>query len=347
MLSPKKRRSAKPAFPYPLVNAHTHAAMLGFRGRWEDLSLKEWLEKHIWPAEKKIVTPDFVYRQTKKAVKEMKQNGIGVFNDMYFFEKEVARAAEETKIKAIIGEGILDFPTPSAKTPAIALKITEELLKTYKNNPYVSVAVAPHSIYAVNRENLLLSKKLARHYQTLFHIHLAETKSEFENCLKRHQTTPVGYLDKLGLLDEKSLLAHCVWLTKKDIQIIARRKAKVIHCPLSNLKLGSGIAPISQLLENGVTVCLGTDGPASSNRLDIWEAGKFAGLLQKGINQNPKELPIKEIAKMMTVNGLKSLNIKKINGQAVSTMEKDIEKTGDFNFLYEKNSRELKFCGAC
>lgn len=339
----KHNFSTKISFPFPLVNAHTHAAMLGFRGKWEDLPLKEWLEKHIWPAEKKFVTPNFVYRQTQKAIAEMKQNGIAVFNDMYFFEKEVARAAQEMKIKAVVGEGILDFPTPSAKTPAIALKITEELLKTYKNDPYVSVAVAPHSIYTVSQENLILAKKIAREHQTLFHIHLAETKSELENCLKKYQLTPVGYLDKLDLLDEKSLLAHCVWLNKKDIEIIAKRKAKVIHCPLSNLKLGSGIAPVSQLLENGVTVCLGTDGPASSNRLDIWEAGKFAGLLQKGINQNPQKLPAKEIIKMMTTNGLKALNIKKINGQTISEIEKSIEKTANFNFLYEKNCAELKF----
>lgn len=333
----------KRKFNLPLVNAHTHAAMIYFRGMAEDIPLKIWLEKYIWPAEKKKVTADFVYRETKKAIREMKKNGIRAFNDMYFFEKEVARAAKEMKIKAVIGEGILDFPTPGAKTPFQALKITEDLLNKYRNDPYISVAVAPHSIYTVCKENLILAKKLARKYKAIFHIHLAETKSEFKDCLRKNKTTPVGYLEKLGILDEKTVLAHCVWLTDNDIKVLAKRKAKVVHCPLSNLKLGSGIAPVAKMIKKGVTVALGTDGPASSNRLDIWEAGKIAGLLQKGINLDPGQLPVKEVIKMMTVNGLRILDIKKINGKSASEIEKEIKRTKNFNFLYELNVNELKF----
>jgi len=333
----------KKNFNLPLINTHCHAAMIAFRGMAEDLPLKVWLEKYIWPAEKKKVTPSFVYRQTKKAIREMKKNGIKIFNDMYFFEKEVAKAAKEMKIKVVIGEGILDFPTPSAKTPLQALKITEDLLKAYKNDPYILVAVAPHSIYTVSRENLILAKKLAKRYKALFHIHLAETKFEFEECLNKNKITPVEYLDKLEILDEKAILAHCVWVTEKDIEILAKRKAKVVHCPLSNLKLGSGIAPISKMIEKGVCVSLGTDGPASSNRLDIWEAGKFAALLQKGITQDPSKLPAKEVIKMMTINGLEALDIKEIEGKKIREIEKEIEKTKNFNYLYELNVNKLKF----
>ncbi len=318
----------------PLVNAHTHAAMIAFRGIIEDVLLDDWLNKYIWPIEKKKVNPKFVYEQTKSAILEMQKNGIKVFNDMYFFEEEVAKAAEELKMRAVIGEAILDFPTPSARTPEEALEITEKLLLKYKNNPYVSVAVAPHSIYALSRENLFKAKKLSQKYNAVFHIHLAETETEFENCLKTNNLTPVGYLEKLGLLNNKTVLAHCVWVNDEDISILAKRKASVVHCPLSNLKLGSGIAPVAKMLEKGVNVCLGTDGPASSNRLDIWEAGKIAALLQKGVNNDPTKIPAKKAVEMMTINGLKALGI---------NIENDFSKEKDYNFLYELNVDELKF----
>ncbi|MEW5908125.1 MAG: amidohydrolase [Patescibacteria group bacterium] len=329
-------------FNLPLVNTHTHAAMFAFRGLAEDVPLQEWLNKYIWPLEKEKVNPKFVYENTKLTIGEMRKNGIRVFNDMYFFEEEVARAAEEMKMRAIIGEGILDFPTPSARMPEEALEITEKLLIKYKNNPYVSVAVAPHSIYTLSEENLIKAKKLAEKYDVLYHIHVAETKSEFDDCLKKNKTTPVGYLEKIGLLDEKTILAHCVWLTDEDINILAKTKAKVVHCPLSNLKLGSGIAPVAKMIEKGITVALGTDGPASSNRLDIWEAGKFATLLQKGITNDPTKIPVKKAVEMMTINGLKALGIDNFNGRSVTDLEKEIE-TENFNYLYELNSDEIEF----
>ena len=333
----------KKDFNLPLVNVHTHTAMIGFRGLVEDVPLKEWLEKYIWPAEKEKVTPEFVYEETKKAIVEMKRNGIKAFGDMYFFEREVARAAKEMKMKVVIGEGIIDFPTPSAKTPLEALKTTESLLKKYQNDSYVTVAVTPHSIYTVSEENLISAKELARKYNTIFHIHLAETKQEFDECLKKNKTTPVGYLDRLGLLDEKTVLVHCVWVTDDDIDILTKRKAKVVHCPLSNLKLGSGIAPIAKMLEKDICVALGTDGAASSDRLDIWEAGKIAALLQKGTTQDASKLPTKQVIRMMTTNGMRALNIKELDGKSIEEIEKKIEEIGDFNFLYELNVSELRF----
>lgn len=325
----------KTAFLFPLVNAHTHAAMVGFRGMAEDIPLKTWLEKYIWPSEKKYVSPKFVYENTRKAIGEMKKNGISVFCDMYFFEDEVARAARELKIKVVIGEVILDFPTPSAKNTGEALEIAERQLKKYKNDPYVSAAVAPHSIYAVSKKNLIEAKKLAQKYNSIFHIHLAETKSEFDECRKKNKCTPVEYLDRLGILNDKSVLAHCVWVTDKDIKILAKRKANVVHCPLSNLKLGSGIAPISKMIENGVNVCLGTDGAASSNRLDIQEAGKFAALLQKGMANDPTQIPARIAFELMTINGLKALGTKKIGKKTLKDIRNGINKTKDFSFIYE------------
>lgn len=321
-------------FSFPLVNAHTHAAMIAFRGLAEDVPLKEWLEEYIWPMERKNVNPDFVYKNTKRAISEMKENGIKVFCDMYFFEDEVARAAEEEKTHAIIGEVLIDSKTPSAECFDEGLATAEKQIIKYKDNDFISVAVAPHAIYTVCENNLIKAKNLARKYGVLYHTHLAETKEEFDDCQKRHNLTPVGYMDKLGLLDDKTLLAHCVWVTDDDIGILAERNAKVAHCPVSNLKLGCGIAPVSKMLEKGVVVALGTDGPASSDRLDIWEAGKMAALLQKGINHDPAKISAKTAIKMMTTNGLRALDMGKIDGEILSDIEEKIKNLGNCGILY-------------
>lgn len=333
----------KQKFKFPLVNVHTHAAMVAFRGIAEDMPLQEWLEKNIWPAEKKNVNLKFVYEKTKEAILEMKNNGIKVFSDMYFFEDKVVEASKELGMHVVVGEGILDFPTPSAKTPEEAFEITEKFLIKYQNDPMVKVAVAPHSIYAVSEKNLIKARKLAEKYDAIFHIHLAETKAEFDECLKKNRLTPIAYLDKLGILNKRSVLAHCIWVTDEDIEIMAKRKVSVVHCPLSNLKLGSGIMPLAKMLKKGINVCLGTDGAASSNRLDIWEAGKFAALIQKGINHDPSIITTKDVVKMMTVNGLKALGFSEIDGRKVSDMEKEIEMAENFNFLYGLNSNEVGF----
>lgn len=330
-------------FKLPLVNAHTHAAMIAFRGLAEDIPLEVWLGKYIWPMEKKKVNKRFVFEQTKKAIREMKKNGIRAFCDMYFYEEEVAKAAEELKMYALIGEGIIDFLNPKSEKAQKDIEKTEKLLIKYQSHPYISVAVTPHSIYTVSAENLIKTKKLALKYNALYHIHLAETKKEFDDCKEKHKLTPVSYLQKLGLLDEKTLLAHSVWVTEKDIDILAKNKAKVVHCPLSNLKLGSGIAPIAKMIEAGIVVALGTDSAASSNRLDIWEAGKIAALVQKGINHDPTKLPAKEVIKMMTLNGMKALGIKEIDGKTMTDVEKILNQIKDYSFLYELNINELKF----
>lgn len=327
----------------PIVNAHAHSAMVGFRGLAEDLPLQRWLEEHIWPAEKREVTADFVYAKTKEAIAEMRKNGIRLFLDMYFFEEEVARAAKEAGLPVVIGEGILDFPTPSARTPDEALEKTEQLLREFRDDPLVKVAVAPHSIYTVSRENLLRAGKLAEKYTAPLHIHLAETRREFDDCLERNGKTPTAYLDELGLLDERAVLAHCVWMTDQDLDLVAARKSSVVHCPLSNLKLGSGIAPVAKMLEREINVCLGTDGAASSNRLDIWEAGKIAALLQKGCNFDPTEMPSKTAIKMMTVNGLKALGFSQFGEKNISVWEAEIEAGKDWGFLYALNVEEIDF----
>ncbi|MFZ3055007.1 MAG: amidohydrolase [Minisyncoccales bacterium] len=322
----------KKEFNLPLINAHCHAAMVGFRGMAEDLPLKNWLNDVIWPLEAKMVTPSFVYEQTKIAIKEMKENGIAAFMDMYYYQDEVARACEEMNMPVVLGEGLIDLKGQEVFDRD--LKETERLLEKYKDHPFIKVSVAPHSPYTVNKSNLIKAKELARKYNAIYQLHVAETKEEFDNSIKEHNLTPVEYLESIGVLDEKTVLIHCVWLTDNDILIIAKNNCKVVHCPLSNLKLGSGIAPIAKLLKAGVAVALGTDGAASSNRLDIWEAGKFAALLQKGANQDPTLLPVQEVIKMMTINGVKVLGFENILGVIVREIEGDIEKE-EFNYLYD------------
>ena len=330
-------------FKIPLVNSHAHAAMTAFRDLAEDLPLNKWLNDFIWPAEKKQVNPQFVYKETKKAIAEMKKNGIGAFADMYFFEEEVARAAIELKMPVVLGEGILDFPTPSAKTPEEALRKTEKLLQKYKNHPLVSVSVAPHSIYAVCGKNIQKAKMLAKKYKAIMQIHTAETKKEFDDCRKKNKKTPVEYLNSLGVLDEKTVLIHCVWVTDGDIDLIKKRKANVVHCPLSNLKLGSGIMPLHKFLAKGVTVALGTDGSASSNRLDIWEAGKMAALLQKGTNLDSTLIPVEKTLEMMTINGMEILGLKEIAGKSLVGWKKELKKAKNLADLYYLNANEIKF----
>jgi len=315
----------------PLINAHCHAAMVGFRGMAEDLPLKEWLNDVIWPLEAKMVTPEFVYEQTKIAIKEMKENGIAAFMDMYFYEDQVARACEEMEMPVVLGEGLIDLKGQDVFDKD--LKETERLLEKYKNHSFIKVSVAPHSPYTVSKDNLIKAKELARKYDAIYQLHVAETKEEVDNSIKEHGLSPVEYLESIGVLDEKTVLIHCVWLTDNDISIIAKHNCKVVHCPLSNLKLGSGIAPVAKLLKAGVIVALGTDGAASSNRLDIWEAGKFAALLQKGINHDPTLLSVQEVIKMMTINGMKILGLDSILEKEVEETEKEIEK-GEFSCLY-------------
>lgn len=320
----------------PLINAHTHTPMIAFRGLAEDLPVDKWLQENIWPAEQKEVNFRMVKKESKRAIKEMKKNKVSFFADMYFFQDAVAESTIEENMPALIGEALIDFPMPNSKNFEEGLKKTEELLKKYKNHKLINVSVAPHSIYTVSRANLIKAKKLAKRYETIYQIHCSETKKEFDDSLKENKKTPVAYLDSLGILDENTLLSHCVWLTDKDIQIIKKRKSAVAHCPISNAKLGSGVAPLGKLVKNNIPICLGTDGAASSNRLDIWEAGKYAALIQKAVNLDASIISAKEIIKMMTINPMKFLKIKKLNGKNLKQWQNEIENK-DFSYLYHLN----------
>ena len=277
-----------------LINCHTHAAMNAFRGLADDLPLDMWLKKHIWPAEKKNLSPAFAAKWTKQACLEMTAAGITTFADMYFFEEASSKAAQKIWLRMAAGEAILDFRPDSFLT-------TENLLDK-RLSPLISLFIAPHSTYSLNAQNLKKAKKLADKYQLRFAIHGAETKNE-KNDIK--------YLDRLGVLDQYTIIYHAVWVSDKDIEILAKKNVKVVHCPQSNMKLASGIAPVAKMLQAGIVVALGTDSAASNNTLDMFREMKTAALLAKVNSLDATVLPAKQVFQMATINGAKVLGLEK------------------------------------
>lgn len=292
-----------------MINTHTHAAMSYFRGLADDLLLSDWLTKHIWPAEAKFVNADFVRQASELAILEMIKAGITGFNDMYFFEEALGRVARKAGIRAMIGEGIIDFPSPSAKTPAEAIKKTEELISGFKNEELITAVFAPHSIYACSQEYLVKIKELAEKLDTMIHIHVAETKKEVDDCREKHGKSPVEYLDSLGFLSPRVIAAHSVWLSESDLDIYEKRGVKVSHNPISNAKLASGIAPILKMSKRGINVGLGTDGAASNNTLDIFSEMRTCALLHKVNSLDPAVMPAREVVRMATIGAAEVLGL--------------------------------------
>jgi len=288
-----------------LINSHTHAGMSFFRGTGDDLPLKQWLEKKIWPLEKKL-TADDVYWGTKLACLEMIKTGTTCFNDMYWFEDASVEAVKEMGLRGIIGLVLLDFDPKGAK------ENLERFWKIFQKSTFktINFAMAPHSIYTVSQENLIWAKKFAQKNNLILHTHLSETEKEVNDCLKKYKLRPVEYLDKIGFLNKNCVLAHAIWLSDREINILAKRKCTVVYNPCSNMKLSSGIFPYEKLKRAKINICLGTDGPASNNNLDLFEEMKIGALLQKVNTMNPVTAPATEIFKTVTKNAAKALNIK-------------------------------------
>lgn len=292
-----------------LINTHTHAAMVIFRGFADDLPTQEWLENYIWPAEAKYINAETVRLGTLLAIAEMLRSGTTTFNDMYFFEDEVAKAAKEAGIRAVVGEALLDFPTPNKKTPQEGLEYSEMLIQKWRGDPLVTVAVAPHAPYTCSPEILKAAKNISDKYNVRFHIHLSETEKEVNKIQKKYGLTPVGYMDSLGVLGDNVIAAHCVHLTEEDIQLIAHRKVGVAHDPESNMKLASGVAPIPDLLDAGVKIGLGTDGAASNNDLNMFEEMDTTAKLHKVFRQDPTVIDAQTVVEMATIGGARVLGL--------------------------------------
>jgi len=302
-----------------MINTHTHAAMSYFRGLADDLPLDIWLNQHIWPAEAKYVNADFVKKAGELACLEMLKAGVTSYNDMYFFGQAMAEPAERANLRALVGITGIDF-----KDPGQALKEAVELSKQYKNNEFIKIVLAPHAVYTCSKENLLKIKKAAEAENLRIHIHVSETKKEVEDAKQKFGKSPVEYLDELGMLSEKVIAAHSVWLSDNDLEIYKNRGVKVAHCPISNMKLASGSAPLKRMLELGITVGLGTDGAASNNTLDLFSDMRACALMHKVNNFDPTAISAKEVVKMATMGGAKAIGMEKEIGSLEVGKKADI-----------------------
>ncbi len=326
----QKRYAAAKVLDYPqgliipgLINAHTHAAMALFRGLADDLPLEEWLTSHIFPAEQKL-NGDFVYWGTKLAVAEMLLSGTTTFCDMYLWSGEVARAAAETGIRAVVGEVLYDFPSPNYGPPAAGLLYSEELCRAWQDHPRVSVAIQPHAVYTCSPDLLQQCGELAERFNTRLIIHLSETAKEVADCEARYGATPVAHLEGLGLLTSRLLADHAVVLTDADLELLAAARAGVAHCPESNMKLASGIAPVVDLLARGVPVGLGTDGCASNNNLDLLQEMDTAAKLQKVHRLDPTALPAAHALDLATRGSARVLGLEKEVGALIPGLKADL-----------------------
>jgi len=298
--------SGKVAIP-GFINMHTHAAMALMRGIKEDVLFHDWLD-FIWEKEA-LIDAEFVYLGTKVACLEMIRTGTTTFNDQYWFSPSAHLAAKELGVRPVISYVLLDKDDPieAERQKELCTRMWEESL-SWNDGSIFSVSV--HSVYAVSEETILWASEFARSHNLKLHIHLSETEKENIDCLAKHGLTPTAYLERLGVLGDNLLAAHSLWLTDEDIEILGKHHVNCIHNINSNLKLASGYKFRYDELKNaGVNVCIGTDGAASSNNMDILEALKTSALVQKAWTKDPTALPIPELLNMATVNGAKALGI--------------------------------------
>ena len=294
-----------------LINTHTHAPMVLFRGLADDLALMEWLNKYIFPAEAKTVSPEFVRAGTRLAALEMIQSGTTTFADMYYFEEEIAKEAKAAGLRGVLGQSVIQFPVADAKTPAESLARAAAFIAAYKNDPLITPAVAPHAMYTLDGPTLTAARDLSKQHGVPTLIHVAETRDEIQTSQERYKASPVAYLDSLGFLGPGVLAAHGVWVSDADIAILKARGVGVSHNPESNMKLASGTAPVTAMLRAGVALGLGTDGAASNNDLDMFEAMRTASMLHKLVNNDPKVVGAKTTLEMATIGGARAMGMER------------------------------------
>lgn len=308
-----------------LVNAHNHAAMTLFRGLADDLPLMTWLNEHIFPAEAKFVSPEMVYWCSKLAAAEMIMSGTTTVADGYFFEGSAAEAFAESGIRAVAAQGVLDFPAPGVPDPVDNIQAAAEFIeKWHDKNSLITPAIFCHSPYTCGPETIQKAKQLANRYKAPFFIHVAETRDEVEQVEDRYGVTPVRHLANLGVLDGASIAVHCVWLTEEDIGILQDTNTRVASCPASNMKLASGVAPVKDMADHGITVGLGTDGCASNNDLDLFKEMNLCAKLHKVEHLDPTILPARQILKMATLDGAKVLGLDKQIGSIAAGKRADV-----------------------
>jgi 5-methylthioadenosine/S-adenosylhomocysteine deaminase len=311
------RGEGKVVFP-GLINTHTHAAMVYFRGIADDLPLNDWLKNHIWPAENRWLSPEFISDAVELACLEMLKGGITTYNDMYFYEDAAGKAIKRMGMRAVLGTGILDFPTASAKTTDEYLENAGRFINNWKGDELITPCIAPHAVYTCSPETLKKSKAMAEKFSIPLHIHLSETEWEVRDVKVRYNKKPVEYLEALGFLDETVLAAHCIWVEDSEIELLAKRKVGISHCMESNLKLASGFAPVVTMLTAGIKVTFGTDGAASNNDLNIMSEMSTTAKVHKALSGDTTVLDAKTILLMATRWGADVLGL----GDRIGSIEK-------------------------
>lgn len=320
------RISAKNKIIMPgLVNCHTHMPMSMFRGLADDLPLDVWLNEHIFPAEARQVNSESVEKWSRHSCTEMLLAGTTTCCDGYFFEENVAKAVADTGIRAIVGQGVIDFPAPGVPDPEKNVEAAISFVEAVKeNSPIVYPSIFCHSPYLCSKDTLVRAKKAANQLGVLFQIHVAETAREKDMISELNGQSIIQYLDNIGILDKKTLLVHCVWIDEEDIRIINSTGAGVVHCPESNMKLASGISPVPEMIDIGMAVGLGTDGSASNNDLDLFSEMDTAAKLHKVAKMDPCVMDARTTVQMATIHGAKALGLDKVIGSIEKGKRADI-----------------------
>jgi 5-methylthioadenosine/S-adenosylhomocysteine deaminase len=307
-----------------LVNAHTHVPMTLLRGIADDLRLDVWLQGYMWPVEREFVSPDFVRLGTQIACAELIRSGVTTFNDMYFFEEDVAKAAAEAGLRAVCGQSVLKFPTSDAPSYEDALERARDFIQRWKGHELIIPAIAPHAPYTTTPDILRAAADLAKEFDVPLHIHLAETALEVENMRSENNMPVIPYVKKQGLFEAKVIAAHCVHIDPGEIRTLKNHGAGVSHNPSSNLKLASGFAPVTKMLEAGLNVGIGTDGPASNNDLDMFEEMRLASFVAKASSNDPTAVPAQTALTMATRLGAQALHIGHLTGSLTPGRRADL-----------------------
>ena len=307
-----------------LINCHTHAAMTCFRGIADDLELMDWLNNYIFPAEAKNVNEELAYWGSLLACAEMIKSGTTTFCDMYIFEDETAKAAKEAGMRCLLGEVLFDFPSPSSPTPQDGLEYTRMLIEKWSDDPLVNIMVEPHTLYTCSPSLLINAKALADRYNVPLATHFLENKREAKQLREKLGKRATQFLKDIGYLNERFFAFHCVCMDEEDIQIFADSGCKVVHNPESNMKLASGVAPISSMLDHGIVVGLGTDGCASNNNLDMLQEMDTAAKLGKVERLDPTVMSARTVTRMATCKGARVLGMENLIGSLKTGMKADI-----------------------
>ena len=297
-----------------LINAHTHVPMTLLRGLADDLRLDVWLMGYMMPVEREFVSPEFVRLGTLLACAEQIRSGVTTFNDMYYFEEDVAKAAADAGMRAVCGQTVMKFPAPDAASFENSLQMAREFIERWKDHPLIVPAVAPHAPYTCTAEILRATAELAKEFDVPLHTHLAETAFEVENMRNENGIPVIPYVKKQGLFEAKVIAAHCVHIDTGEIRTLMHARAGISHNPSSNLKLASGFAPVVKMLEAGLNVGIGTDGPASNNDLDMFEEVRLAAFVAKAMTNDPTSLPAPWALLMATRLGAQALHIGHLTG---------------------------------